>query len=295
MSSKRAFTLVELLVVIAIIAVLLAVLLPAMANVKNIARRLQCSNRLKEIGNAYSLYQNSTGGALPTPEQTCANTATASPRWIQHYFMYRRETTSGSGIYTWYNMGCMFAGGFIDDGKTFYCPATEGWLDDYKRYCDPAPWGTLPQKYNYPPTGNGNQWVRAIKGYSYWPQSKSLVKSNVATEVHANAVGVYQIGYPVTPMHITQLLQNKSFAADYTFHMVRGSGWNLNAVFPDGHVAFQSQPRNPAGKQMYFDSGQFPDTVVHKDAAGDEAWDDAAEKSRSAKVTTAEFFYALQP
>ncbi|MEX0793581.1 MAG: DUF1559 domain-containing protein [Pirellulaceae bacterium] len=103
MFRRRGFTLVELLVVIAIIGVLVALLLPAVQQAREAARRMSCTNNLKQIGLALHNYHD-TYGRLPARSGGTQANAHRLSGWVGLLpFMEERalydQISSGNGTH----------------------------------------------------------------------------------------------------------------------------------------------------------------------------------------------------
>jgi prepilin-type N-terminal cleavage/methylation domain-containing protein len=95
---KRGFTLVELLVVIAIIALLMGILMPALARVRQIAFRMVCGTNLSGIGKAMLIYSNDYDDELPRAGGRNSTWAAALPVWnATNRFQAYGLATDGSG------------------------------------------------------------------------------------------------------------------------------------------------------------------------------------------------------
>ena len=111
---RRAFTLIELLVVIAIIAILVSLLLPAVQQAREAARRTQCKNNLKQLGLALHNYL-STFDCFPparlAPDYTVGGTQVAS------YTTY--PNTLPSGAATGFRSVHTFLLPYMDQGNIY--------------------------------------------------------------------------------------------------------------------------------------------------------------------------------
>ena len=121
MSTRRgAFTLIELLVVIAIIAVLIGLLLPAVQSAREAARRIQCTNNLKQLALATHNYHD-THGAFPLG-RTIPQADAFSPHARVLAFIEQGNVFNTLN----FNLGCLTVANATAFGTTvnaFLCPS----------------------------------------------------------------------------------------------------------------------------------------------------------------------------
>ena len=130
---RRGFTLVELLVVIAIIGILVALLLPAVQAAREAARRVECSNNLKQIGIALHNYHTAhstfpAASSVSVPEQCAGSDCRGNPVYMTILPYIEQQGLESKYDYT-QNWGTF---GWDDPARgtqlSFYqCPSESDW------------------------------------------------------------------------------------------------------------------------------------------------------------------------
>ena len=224
---KKQFTLIELLVVIAIIAILAAMLLPALSKAREKARAINCTNNLKTIGTTERMYRDDFDGHfIPCAEPT---------RW----------NGSGQNYNSWVAMMANPALGLslLTDSKTFICPSANPWrgamYNPTASGVSAYVWLYTTYGYNWRwPGGGGGKGTQGNGAYSRgYPPKETLVKSSPSELVLFADSYLIESGEAKTDSHnYGYYCLWASYSSTITGYIGPRHQSVVNIAYSDGHV-----------------------------------------------------------
>lgn len=161
------------MVTISVIAVLIALLMPALGSVRETTHRVVCSSNVRQIGLGIAMFTEANKDFLP-PSRYAHR---------PHDTIYlRQEAEPGS---FWDGLGILYEEDYLTAPQVFYCPSHAG-SHPYSEYEDEwtRDWGAIAGNYQYRAKGPGEHGHRSLSLIR--PRSAALVSDGLRTQADFN-------------------------------------------------------------------------------------------------------------